>query len=620
MEAEMEHKAPIQRRERHARWFLTLVSLIGWLSVGWMALHIQQPENFGVFVLLVGFLFVTEYYPISVWKGYTSLSFPLIYTIYAVEGLPLAMVIYAIIVLLVNVIRRRPLRIVFFNPSQLVLSFIAAVSIARLLEPFYSQSENSSLISVMLLTGAYYVINNLLVDLVLIIRPQTYPIQIWRTKFITELISGVISIIYIGVMFYVSNQNRGVIDVFSYFFFFSPLVGFALLSAIIVRLHTERNRLKALFAISTELNRWLPTKNWVDSIETSLNDFVDVDASVLWVKENGRWRVRFSHGQVVKEECMAPHGIKDFDDISETEVFQDRKKNPGIVPSCFDKALKAFVYAPIILEGKSLGMFVVARSRTHSFRQEDIQSVATLANQLAVVIKTRMLISEQEKRTVLEERNRIAREIHDGVAQSLAGAVLKLETANRKFYQKPAEANDILVDSLSKLRHSLKEIRESIYALRPYETERVGLKQAILKRIDVIKKESQLNLSFEERGKPIVLSPMVEKVMFDIFQESVQNTIKHAKATSVTVLLSYQKEHVLLKMTDDGVGFSLLGAMVKAKKDPHFGILSMNEQAEKIEATLQIDSREGEGTEISLAIPKLGLEGGMEHDQRHASG
>lgn len=82
-----------------------------------------------------------------------------------------------------------------------------------------------------------------------------------------------------------------------------------------------------------------------------------------------------------------------------------------------------------------------------------------------------------------------------------------------------------------------------------------------------------------------------------------QNIVKHAKAEKVNVLLSYQREHVLLKVKDNGIGFSLFESMVKTKCEPHYGILHMNEQAEQLGATLQIDSSVGKGTEITLLIP-----------------
>ncbi|MCF6409902.1 GAF domain-containing sensor histidine kinase [Pseudalkalibacillus salsuginis] len=619
----MVDNSQLQKKETLANLFLRSVSILGLITFG-IAIYIAEvPDNLIVLLLFVLFLFITEFFPMAVWKGHSSLSFPLVFTLYLIYGLPIVVIVYGLIVLTVNIAQRRPLRILFFNPSQLVLSFIAAIQLSRFIHGIINPEElflPVTMLSMLMITVFYFVINNIFVDLVLLIRPQVYPVRLWLKKFNSELISAFISISYIAIMLILGNQNRGVVDVYSYFFFFSPLVGLALLSSFIVRIQSERNRLNALFNISTELNRLLPSKDWVESIRSSLNEFVEADATVLWVKEDGQWKVRFQHGQVIKGKGECIKEVRHFEEVKDTLVFQDRKKDPGLTPTCFNKAMKAFVYAPIVLEGNSLGMLAVARTRSKSFRNEDVQSIATLANQLAVVIKTRMLIVEQEKRTLLEERNRIARDIHDGVAQSLAGAVMKLETAERKFYQKPPESHHLVKDSLAKLRLSLTEIRQSIYALRPYETERVGLKQAVLKRIDVIKQETGLDISYEERGNPIFLSTMVEKIMFDIFQESFQNIIKHAEASKVNVLLSYQKEHVLLKVTDNGIGFSLLDAMVKAKNDPHFGILSMNEQADKVGAVLQIDSKEGKGTEINLTIPKLGFEGGMEDDQRHARG
>lgn len=126
--------------------------------------------------------------------------------------------------------------------------------------------------------------------------------------------------------------------------------------------------------------------------------------------------------------------------------------------------------------------------------------------------------------------------------------------------------------------------------------------------------------SFEQRGKLETIDSMVEKILFDTFQESIRNIVKHADATNVDILLSYQKEHLLLRIKDNGKGFSLLEAMMKAQKEPHFGILQMNDAAERIGASLQIDSKPGQGTELSMIVPKLGMKGGHENDQAYVSG
>ncbi|PLR99099.1 GAF domain-containing sensor histidine kinase [Bacillus sp. T33-2] len=612
------------KRERYSRLFLSLITLLGWSVILFSFMGFQKVADPVVLALLIAFLFISEYYPIPVWRGFTTITFPLVFIIYLLHGLAWTALVYGGVVLFVNVLQRRALRIILFNPAQLVLSFYTATLIKNLLHPFITAlTENvvvQGITEYVLVLGFFFIINNGIVDLVLMIRPQPYSLKMWKQKTMTELNNAGVSLVYGMLLYLLGSQNRGQIDVFSYFFFFSPLVGLALLSSSIARLQKEKKRLKLLFSITTELNQMLPDEEWLSTIKKSFNEFINVEASILWIKEDGVWLRRFDDGQTKKECELSPETFEKFSEIKIPIIYNDRKKDSGIAASCFDEELKSFIYSPLVIENETVGMFIVARSRTKSFEDDDVRSIATLANQMAVVIKTRMLFSEKEKRVILEERNRIARDIHDGVAQTLAGAVMKLETAGKKFTKNPDETIKLVDESVARLRQSLKEVRESIYALRPYPTERVGLTTAISTKIDSISKEYGLDIELEVRGAGFSFSPMVEKVLFDTFQESLQNIIKHANATKVDVLLSNQTEHILMKIKDDGEGFSLFQAMLKARNQPHFGILQMNDAADKINASLQIDSKEGAGTEVTITVPKMGLEGGNIVDQTHASG
>jgi signal transduction histidine kinase len=618
----MPNTIKLQRKERSAWIFLLLISLMGWIAIGIFGfLRLSAPDHAVILALLVIFLAVVEYFPVPVWRGFTTISFPIIYAIYIMQGIEIALSTYAIIVFFCYLLKRRPLRIVFFNPAQLCLSFLLAYWFADFLTPIILADGGSQIVggiihfSMMMIP--FYLLNNLLVDTILLLRPQPYTFKSWKQKSIQELNSLLISYIYLVLFHVLGSQNRGEVDVFTFFFFFSPLVGLALLSASIVKLRKEKTRLKALFHMSSELNKIMPSKEWLHFLQKSLHEFIDVDACILWICEDGEWKRKFSMGLTEGKEMLAP--IDHFEKMKQLAIFHNTKKDAGPCGDYFHKDILASLYAPLIIEDELVGMFVFGRSRTHSFNEEDVQSVATLANQLAIVIKTKMLFAEQEKRLILEERNRIARDIHDGVAQSLAGAVMKLETAERKFAKVPDEALKLIVESNSKLRQSLKEVRQSIYALRPYPTARVGLLSAMSSRVLLVQKEHSVDVRLDTRGSEYPLSPMAEKIIFDIFQESVQNAIKHAKASRIEILLSYQSEHVLLKVKDNGLGFSLFQAMIKARNHPHFGILQMNEAAERIQASLQIDSKEGEGTEINLTVPRMGIEGENEHDQAYAS-
>jgi signal transduction histidine kinase len=605
-------KSPIfQKTERPSRLFIIGISIIGWIYIILQLFQMESWHNPLIYGVLFIFLAICEYYPIPIWKGNTSLSFPIVFVLYFVYGLEITVVSYAIVILLINIKRGRPFRICCFNPAQLTLSFFLAVSLTNLLLPFLGDAVSplTHIIELLLLSTFFYIVNNLLVDIVLILRPQPYPFTVWKQKLISEINSAVISILYGSLYILLGSQERGQVDGFIIFFFFSPLIGLALYSSTIVRVKIERNRLNALFSLTTTLNKLLPTSEWVNELKISFHELIDVEGILLWIKEDGKWVVRYQEGKTFPANQLDENTIELFENLKKPLTVGDRKNEHIPASEYFDHKLRCFVYAPLVVEHETVGVFVVARNRTKSIIQEEVQSIATLANQLAVIIKTRMLIEEKEKRILLEERNRIARDIHDGIAQSIAGALMKLETAQRHWEKAPEKSIHLVSDSMERLRDSLKQVRQSIYALRPYPTERVGLQSAILQKINEFEKETELVFVFEERGKPEVISRMVEKILFDTFQESVQNIIKHAKATNVEILLSYQKENILLRIKDDGVGFSLLEAMLKAQKEPHFGILSMNDSAEKIGASLQIDSKLGAGTEICMTVPKMGIEG-----------
>jgi signal transduction histidine kinase len=618
------NQALSQRREKYSKLFMNSISLIGWILILFSFVKLEHPGEPIVLGLLFLFLLISEYYPMPVWRGQTAITFPVVYVLFLLYGFPYTAIAYAGAVLIVNLIHQRPLRTVFFNPSQLVLSFYAAAVTLPLIQPLLDKMALTPIIQgifeYIILLAVYVVINNLIVDLVLFIRPQHYSFKVWKHKTITELNSAAISLIYGITLYVVGSQNRGEIDVFAYFFFFSPLVGISLLSATIARLRREKNRLKLLFSITTELNQLLPSQDWLSALRGSFNELIGAEASLLWIKRDGEWELSFKDGSTLRDCKLPPAAFDEFEEMRHPVIYNDRQRDGGSAANCFNDDVKAFVYSPLVIENETIGMFIIARSRTKSFQDDDVQSIATLANQLAVIIKTRMLFTEKEKRIVLEERNRIARDIHDGVAQTLAGAVMKLDTAGKKFNKNPEETRKLVDESVLGLRESLKEVRESIYALRPYPTERAKLAEAILRKIEAVQKEYQEVIEFEIRGQEQELSPMVEKVLFDTFQESLQNAIKHSQAAKIEILLSYQSEHILLKIKDDGSGFSLFQAMLKARNQPHFGILQMNDAAEKINASLQIDSKEGSGTEVVITVPRMGIEGGSINDQAHASG
>ncbi|MEE6449257.1 sensor histidine kinase [Gottfriedia acidiceleris] len=271
--------------------------------------------------------------------------------------------------------------------------------------------------------------------------------------------------------------------------------------------------------------------------------------------------------------------------------------------SVFDENVNTCLISPLLFDGVHLGMLLVGKSGMDSFLLEEIHSITAFSNQLSSLLKNKLLISEQKKNLILEERNRIAREIHDGMAQTLAGLVLQLEVSQRANRQIDNNEDSLIEHTIEQLRTSLKDLRQSIFELRPQVDERVGVIEAIQQKVDQLEKIHKIPISFHKKGETLQFSFLVEKVLYNIFQESVQNTIKHSNANKIDIHLSYDLDETILKVKDNGVGFSLYEVIIKSQNEPHMGILLMQEQAEKIDATLDIESSPGNGTIILLKIP-----------------
>ncbi|WP_230321356.1 sensor histidine kinase [Planococcus salinarum] len=605
----------ISTRHHSAQLFMMAVSLIGWSLAVFALLQLPAIEKPFELLFLLTFIFICEHYPMPFRKGNSSLTFPIVFLTYLIYGIEITIILYFLGVLLTTWINRRPLRIIFFNPAQLVLSLTGAHLFQSTFLPLLSAPEMwKNFISLFVFIAIFYVLNNFMVDTVLFLRPEKYTVDIWIEKGKGELFSFGISLVYGFLLYYLGGQNRGEVDIFSYFFFLSPLIFLAFISSTILRLRADKQRLKALFHFSSELNKSIPTKEWDRDIKLLLSDVVFYEESFLFTKDDqDNWKLAFSEGSGTNlHEALEKEDFSKLEKIRTTQVFNKQDLDLAPLSGCFDKNMQAAVYAPLILDNELIGCLILTKIRTNSFVVEDVHSISTISNQLAIFLKTQLLFTEKEQRILLEERNRIAHDIHDGIAQTLAGAVMKFDSAARRIPSHPQEALRMINSSNDTLREGLKEIRDSIYALRPHPTENLSLDLAIQKKVDDLKKDGHngLAISFERRGAQTRLSLLTEKVIYSITQESMQNCIKHAQATSLNILLSYQKEQIFLKIKDDGVGFSLYEAMTTAMKEPHYGILQMNEDAAKVGATLQIESSETNGTEIIVRIPKMGFEGG----------
>lgn len=200
---------------------------------------------------------------------------------------------------------------------------------------------------------------------------------------------------------------------------------------------------------------------------------------------------------------------------------------------------------------------------------------------------------------VLEERNRIARELHDSLEQELAGITMQLDLASDCFHGAPAVAQQALQTARSMSRHSMLEARRSVWDLRCHLLENGDLVSALSGVIRPLAPHDQVKLDTRISGEPVRLPGAVEMNLLRIGQEAVANAVKHACARHIEVELRYSRNTVRLTIHDDGMGFSI----AEMSRAGHFGLLDMRERAQSLGCALHIDSAPTHGTTISIEVP-----------------
>ncbi|WP_223701294.1 sensor histidine kinase [Sutcliffiella deserti] len=200
-----------------------------------------------------------------------------------------------------------------------------------------------------------------------------------------------------------------------------------------------------------------------------------------------------------------------------------------------------------------------------------------------------------------EERRRLSREIHDGPAQMLANVMMRSDLIERTYRERGAEEALSEIRSLKVMvRSALYEVRRIIYDLRPMALDDLGLIPTLKKYITTIEdyNNGKPSVEFFHRGYETRISANLEVAIFRLVQESLQNAIKHAKATHIHVKLELRPTSITVIVKDDGVGFD-----TTEKKEKSFGLLGMKERVELISGELKIQSKPGLGTTIYIQIP-----------------
>ncbi|MBE0609028.1 MAG: GAF domain-containing protein [Dehalococcoidia bacterium] len=253
---------------------------------------------------------------------------------------------------------------------------------------------------------------------------------------------------------------------------------------------------------------------------------------------------------------------------------------------------------PIIYGDRPLGVLTVAYAGIESPGQEETGFIEAIADQTALAIENARLYQRASAAAALEERQRLARELHDSVSQALYGIALGARTARRRVGDDgPANVVEPLDYVLSLAEAGLTEMRALIFELRPESIATEGLVAAIGRQVAATQARYGITVEADLCDEPDIAIEAKEAV-YRIAQESLHNTVKHARATRVQLSLACDDSAIRLRIRDNGQGFDPSGDF-----PGHLGLRSMRERAQGIRGTFEIESSPGEGTTVTLTVP-----------------
>jgi signal transduction histidine kinase len=257
---------------------------------------------------------------------------------------------------------------------------------------------------------------------------------------------------------------------------------------------------------------------------------------------------------------------------------------------------KSQIVLPMVVGDRLIGVLNVLSSQENRFSHSDVRVMSTLADLIAVAVQNAQLYERAQELAAVEERNRLARELHDSVSQALYGIALGTRTAKALLEREPGRLGQPLdyIHSLAEV--ALAEMRALIFELRPDSLENEGLISALSRQAALLQTRHNIHVETqfcEEPDLPIE----VKEALYRVAQESLHNTFKHAKASRVVLQLSFEGKHLEMHIRDNGVGFDTTQAF-----PGHLGLRSMWERIARLNGELTISSQPGQGTHIQVCI------------------
>ncbi len=398
-------------------------------------------------------------------------------------------------------------------------------------------------------------------------------------------------------------------------------------------LQDERDRARQA-AFEAQIAARQAAESWTDTlvrISSQIAELEDVDQILLYIVHSAR--------QLLDSDFMGLALVESADSIPQLKCYAlpDRTElvsvpvpveNPTILDvlnhqaayhsseyeplerlsgACFytEAPAQSLAAVCLLMDTQPVGVLWVARLLSRPFSDTDLIWLECLADQVVIAVKHGLMTSQLQSLSISEERARIAREMHDGLAQVLGYMNLQVQTLDAYLQQGKLDRLRVKLDQMHdavKIAHA--DVREKILSLRTTLSNEKGVIQAIEEYLDEFGIQAQIETHFTNQvDGELNLASLAEVQLVCILQEALTNVRKHAQAKSVSVSVAkqgaLQDEHIQLLVKDDGIGF------VKIGQKGSFGLQIMRERAESVGGSVEIVSIPGEGTRVECRIPCL---------------
>ena len=366
------------------------------------------------------------------------------------------------------------------------------------------------------------------------------------------------------------------------------------------RVSDRTRELAVLYRADEELLKHLQLDDLLKALVDVAVDILATDKSALlvWDADRNKLVVGASRGYNPDTFDRLTFGVEDgfmgsVMSTGEPAVVEDADNEPGVaVHVTQPEGIRAFMHVPIKVKGRLFGVFNFGYLAPHSFSEDEKRLLSALAQRAALAIENAQLYEQAQFAATIEERQRLARELHDAVTQTLFSSSLIADVLPRIWERNSEEGRRRLEELRQLTRGALAEMRTLLLELRPSALVEVELGDLLRQVGEAFTGRSRIPIQLEVDGD-IHIPPDVKVGLYRIAQEALNNIAKHANASQVTLKLCAEGKGLELSVVDDGCGFDMSGV-----SSEHLGLKIMGERSREIGVNLTVDSQVGAGTKI----------------------